>query len=476
MQERKLNRRDFLRLSAVTATGAVIAACAPTAPQIVEVEKPVVVEKEVVKEVPVERVVEKVVTVTPKPVEKAELMCMSGVVDEVWYGECLPYFNERYPHIKVDNVGGVSEEKLIAAFVAGNAPDVFAGAAERAVRYQETGQLLDLTPYMNRDLTQEDFDDWYEEQLGCWRRTEPPVGQFFLPKYAGTLIIFYNVEFFDEEGVDRPPRRWKDAWNYDEYLEAMLKFVKKDASGKIIRWGSWGFIGRERAQMHLNGFGGHFVDPEDNTRCALGDPPAQEALWWLYDRTWKDNSYPQAPQVGDLNRYEVICTGMTAMMEEGAWGLQRITDMCAKIKWNISPFPKGPAKQVTLACTDGYGIWEGTKYPDAAWELEKFVCGSFFGKIQAKTRLKMPSRKSLLTYWYQIGREQYPALEDVDLEIFGDGLLQGYGTIQEFYKDTAGSAEVYNPVFESIYWVGDTTPDVFKNGVCDEITRVNREA
>ena len=44
MEQRKLNRRDFLRLSAVAAAGAVVAACAPATPQIIEVEKEVPIE------------------------------------------------------------------------------------------------------------------------------------------------------------------------------------------------------------------------------------------------------------------------------------------------------------------------------------------------------------------------------------------------------------------------------------------------
>jgi len=94
---KRLTRRDFLRLSAMTAAGAAAAACAPMATPVVvekevvkevevekpvivekevvrEVEKPVVVEKEVVKEVPVEKVVEKVVVPTPLPVAEVEVM------------------------------------------------------------------------------------------------------------------------------------------------------------------------------------------------------------------------------------------------------------------------------------------------------------------------------------------------------------------------------------------------------------------
>ena len=71
MPDRRLNRRDFLRLAGVTAAATAVAACQPAAPSVVEVEKPVVVEKEVVKEVEVEKVVEKEVQVVVTPTRSA---------------------------------------------------------------------------------------------------------------------------------------------------------------------------------------------------------------------------------------------------------------------------------------------------------------------------------------------------------------------------------------------------------------------
>ena len=68
----KLDRRGFLRLSASVASGAVAAACAPATPVVIEkevirevpVEKEVIVEREVPKEVVKEVQVEKVVKQT----------------------------------------------------------------------------------------------------------------------------------------------------------------------------------------------------------------------------------------------------------------------------------------------------------------------------------------------------------------------------------------------------------------------------
>ena len=98
MEKRKLNRRDFLRLSATAATGAVVAACAPATPIIIEkevirevpVEKAVVVERdvprEVIKEVQVEKVVKETVVVEKIVEVQAPAQPPEKLTMEFWWG------------------------------------------------------------------------------------------------------------------------------------------------------------------------------------------------------------------------------------------------------------------------------------------------------------------------------------------------------------------------------------------------------
>ena len=60
---RKLTRRDMLRLTGTAGVGILAAACGGAEPQVIEVEKQVVVEKEVVTTVEVEKIVEKEIMV-----------------------------------------------------------------------------------------------------------------------------------------------------------------------------------------------------------------------------------------------------------------------------------------------------------------------------------------------------------------------------------------------------------------------------
>ena len=495
MSNKKLGRREFLKLMAGAAAGTALVACQPQiVKETVIVEKPVdkivketvIVEKSVdkiVQETVVvteEKVVEKVVTATPAPVEKAELMFMFHTggggdgMEALWEKECLPRFNDSHPNIKVTYTPTGLPEKLIAAFVAGDAPDVLADCCANLPSYAERGQLLDLQAYMNADLTEDDVADWQANQLAYWHRTDSPIGQFALPATCQVLTVFYNMDMFDEAGVAYPPRRWKNAWDHDQYGETMRKLLKTDASGKVEHWGGQVEQWEGRIQAHVNSFGGHFVDPEDNTRCALGDPEAQAALWWLYDRTWVDGAYVPLGNLGDIAQWQTFEIEKTAMNEQGPWQVG-YTGEAAEFRFNIAPFPKGPGgQQSTLASTDGFAAWSGTRFPDAAWELMKFVTSRYFGKVQARVFSWQPARKSVLMEWYGILRQSFPKLEDVDLEVFGDALTEGIARPDELFKKVGPSMELFYPAIEAVLVTGKETPDLFKQ-VAEEITKVNRE-
>ena len=248
MESRKLNRRDFLRLSAAAATGAVVAACAPATPIIIEkevikevpVEKAVIVEKEVVKEVikevAVEKVVketvvvEKVVEVAPKP-EPATIGFWFGWTPEIHVKTMEAVarrFEELNPEIKVTTLpGGSRGEKLMTAFAAGTPPDVLEigrGPAEFAVR----GRVRPLDDWIDAsDIITEDLF-WPEAwNLMTWQGT-----RYSVPSLAfhteGALIV--NGQVYRNVGLEAPddvPRTW------DDMYEQTVEYTEIDDSGNI---------------------------------------------------------------------------------------------------------------------------------------------------------------------------------------------------------------------------------------------------
>src|SRR4030042_1937066 len=126
---RTLSRRDFLRVTAVTATGAATAAAQPAAPalEIREVSKEVPVVQEKLKEVAKE--VEKAVVQTvekpariPKSV-KLEVWTGWGPINTTNTGVILDSFKQANPNFSYELTMAADENKFLSAAAPGGPPD-----------------------------------------------------------------------------------------------------------------------------------------------------------------------------------------------------------------------------------------------------------------------------------------------------------------------------------------------------------------
>ena len=99
--------------------------------------------------------------------------------------------------------------------------------------------------------------------------------------------------------------------------------------------------------------------------------------------------------VQNLSVTEAFHRGRLAMVEDGSWSLKSILDN-AKFRVGVTVFPAGPAGRVTIGTTDGFGIYKGTRYPEAAWEFMKFLISSRYGRAMSRAHLLQPARASLV--------------------------------------------------------------------------------
>ena len=156
MEKKTLSRRDFLRMTGTVFAGAAAAACAPATPVVIEkevikevpVEKAVIVEKEVpkevIKEVPVEKIVEvekevikeveveKEVVITATPPAVATITwAFWGNPGEIETNEAvIKAFEEEHPNVKVAVIHAPWSDffqKIEVMFAGGTGPDVLFG-------------------------------------------------------------------------------------------------------------------------------------------------------------------------------------------------------------------------------------------------------------------------------------------------------------------------------------------------------------
>ncbi len=426
-----MSRRRFLQAAGLAAANAALAACTPPAAPKAEA------------------------FAQPQAQKQGQIQLVYQDWRTDWFPgmaqAMLEEFHEQQPNIRVfftldpDNL----EEKMLADMQAGTAPDVFAGCCDFFPIWAQKGHTLDLRPYVAADLDSETISDWDTAQYKALVTRDGE--QFGLPKYHGALALYYNKDLFEAKGVPFPD----GSWNHDDYLLAM-KLLAEDTDGNGINdvWGSMIDISWDRIQVHVNEWGGHFVHPEDPTRSLMAEPPALQAMEWLRARMWDDRLMPTRLDIQSMGTRQAFAAGRLAMVEDGSWALKDILSS-AQFRVGVAPFPAGPVRRATLATTDGFAIYRRTRYPDAAWELLKFLISKDYGRAMAKAHFLQPARASLVDEWVGYVREEFPdKAQDVDIDAFADGHLKGYSVVAEIFAEQAAAKRLADAAWERIYTLG----------------------
>jgi multiple sugar transport system substrate-binding protein len=222
-------------------------------------------------------------------------------------------------------------------------------------------------------------------------------------------------------------------------------------------------IAWERLQVHVNAWGGHFVDPQDPSKSRMADPAALQAFEWIRACMWEDKVMATALDVQNKGTQGAFLAGQLAMIEDGSWALKSILTS-AGFRVGLAAFPAGPARRATLATTDGFGIYAGTKHPEAAWELLKFLVSKEYGRAMAKAQFLQPARASLVDEWAGFIRAEFPdKTKDLNIAAFADGQRRGYSVIGEEFPNQADAQRLANAAWQKIFTLGQAPVDTMKD-------------
>jgi len=241
-----------------------------------------------------------------------------------------------------------------------------------------------------------------------------------------------------------------------------------DGDGGTDVWGGMIDVSWDRVQIHVNAWGGNFVDPEGPSSCAMDELPAIAALEWLRARMWDDKVMATFPDVQNLSTREAFIAGKVATVEDGSWALKDILAN-APFRVGVAPMPAGPAGRVTLATTDGFGIYAGTQHPEEAWELLKFLISDEYGLAMARANFLQPAKASLVDDWANMIRGQFPVrAREVDISAFADGHVSGYSVTAEVFPNMADATSIASAAWDRILTFGQGTVAQMED-VCAQI-------
>jgi len=325
-------------------------------------------------------------------------------------------FSDRNPEINVKFIPvpattwGEYFDKIATMIAGGVIPDVVRVAIEGTQLFAAKDLALPLDSYIQRDKTelQEFFNDVNPKLLEVFQYKGHT---YEFPYEWNNMVIYYNTKLFKEYGIKRPP----DNWDKDMFLKIAQKLtVDKNGDGVPDQYGYataneyfWG------AMPWIFNFGSNLLT-DDWSKSNANDPKFVAAITWIRDLIWK---YKVAPPPATVDFFPFFATGKIAMCGWGRWPVVSFNNM-KFYDYDIMYWPKVET-QVTEFGVGGFPILKGTKHPEEAWKLIKYLTSKEAMAYTTGRGVSIPARRSLAYDSKVMG--EHPK----HFKIFYDSLSQG---------------------------------------------------
>lgn len=347
-------------------------------------------------------------------------------------------FTEANPDIEVEalhipSAGGEYMAKLTAMTASGTNPDVGYMDAAASFTWAKEGkfynifELIDNDPSWSKDTYVDDIFYMYEEDKS-----------FGTTSSINPRSIFYNTECFTAAGVEVPPTDLAKSWTWDEFVK-VAKSLTLDVNGKKPdeegfdpgRIQQYGIYLNPSDMTVLSIFldsNGADILSEDGNKLAMDTPESKEVLQAIHDLIYVHHVAPIPNDFSNMPDGPTwLKNKQSAMFISGQWVLLDIAKL--EFEYGIGQLPKfKEARNVKDAGVRV--IFQNTKYPEAAWELYKYLANPAGAMNLYADGLWMPT----LREWYedeslykQWGADN-AAHPDSYKEVVADSLFNGSAT------------------------------------------------
>lgn len=344
---KKLSRREFLLASGTGVAALGLAACAPPA----AAPAPAAPKAEEAESAAAEP------TAAPAAPDVVKI-----VWGTPWGGEPpfiqknMELFHAAYKNIQCEYLPITDfDAKMKTMTAAHSLPDVYYLDSMMGPEWAALGTCLALDDFfktdLNMDLLTEDFLPLSGEFQGR---------HWMLCNAQGPMGFYYNMDAFDEVGLEYP----NEDWTWDDMLSAALKLTKRN--GDVVeRFGL--AVTRDSSFVYQNG--GTYLDA-DRRKVLLGQPEAVAGLQWVSDLYTK---HKVAPLPGDLQlQPTTFQNGRIAMSwGDGPWSIGSGGYRDAPFRWDVTFVPAGK-KEGVINYGSGMAVYSESKHPQEAWTYAKF--------------------------------------------------------------------------------------------------------
>jgi ABC-type glycerol-3-phosphate transport system substrate-binding protein len=296
------------------------------------------------------------------------------------WDEVIAGFEEEHDDIRVslevqswDNINDVIRTKVQS----NAAPDIlnidaFAGFA--------SDDLLYAVPDVVSPETLADFQDSFADNASIGGT------MYGLPLIASARTLFYNVDLFEEAGVDSPPSTW------EELLDAAAAI--DELGGDVYGYGMP--LGSEEAQAETSiftfGNGGSWADGDDIT---VVTPQNVEAVEFMKELIDAGVTQPDPGASDRTPMFDVFFAGQMGMVHGLPPTVGQIEERNPDLNYDTAPIPTKDGSPMTLGVADHLMAFEndGSKQEAITAFLDYFFSADVYTNF-VDTEGFLPTTKS----------------------------------------------------------------------------------
>jgi multiple sugar transport system substrate-binding protein len=293
--------------------------------------------------------------------------------------------------VEIDYTSGQGDyyRKLATDFAAGDPPDVFLTNYRNFGQYPASGALDPIEPHLNASsvFTMEDF---YQEPMDAFRYRGGPV--VCMPQNISSLVVYYNVDMFEANGVPVPA----DGWTWDTFIDAAEALTQDtDGDGVVDQFGVVVEPSMYRMVSFIWGAGGEIVDDLDNpTRLTIDTPEARAGIEaFLSLGVMGSNVVPPAEEVAAEADQDRFMRGGAAMFLQSRRPVPTLREI-EGFTWDVAALPV-INQASTVLHSDAFCMAAGANETGSAWKFIEYAASEQGQLILAATGRTVPSMISV---------------------------------------------------------------------------------
>lgn len=327
MSNRKLNRREFLKTSAMGAAGLAAAASGLNLAQ----AKPNVHRRSVQ---------------TATTVTLADPWAATGFNDA--QVAQIQRFNDSHPNIKIERNAINFDDfvhLLVQGAAAGELPDIALIDNPNFHGFAGLGVLADVSDQVK---------SWGEAEMyfpGHWSSTVYQGANYGVPVFSNCLAWWMNSDLKKEAGVDTPT-------TWDELKEVAKALTNTEHYGAAV---SSRHTEEGAFQFEV------FLWSAGSDLATINDEGGQKALQLWVDMVNEGSMSQAILGLGQWATKDEFGNRRAAMMLNGPWCIPPMNSIYPDLKWEISAVPMDKVSASILG-GENYGITKDSPNVDAAWE------------------------------------------------------------------------------------------------------------